>query len=226
MLASVQFCVSSAKSHGAVWIIEGQRQVFVISTLFRESHKLKETHILKICIMQTSASMSHPSLIMHLSPPAGPFQPPRLMYALHHITSDREEITLLSAGLVFRPPSIIAAMSPIPRGGVKWNEYKILPGAFYMQRNAWLMCCSGMDTVVETVLFHCYSPLPKTMTTVHCCYFSSRWQCLWWNILLILQDLGALFKVCRNIPYLLQKSVKSQICRCGDVTFDSSVSST
>lgn len=136
-------------------------------TLFWELQKPTNTHIRRTDAMDTHLTrcLIHPSLRTYPKPPppgTGRYLLPGLMYAL---VSDHEkyvsDFTLSSLGLVHGPPSIIAATSPIPWGGIKWNEYKILPGAFYMHRNAWLMCCSGMARVRGTLLFHCYSLLPK-----------------------------------------------------------------
>lgn len=93
--------------------------------LLRAAQTDKDTHMLNRCIWHTSASRSQPSLIPYLPPMAGQYLLPGLMYAL---VSDHEKyasvFTLWSLGLVHELSSIIAAMSLIPWGGIKRNEYK------------------------------------------------------------------------------------------------------
>lgn len=82
--------------------------------------------MLNRCVWHTSASLSHPSLITYPPPPlAGQYLLPGLMYAP---VSDHEkyasDFTLSRLGLVGESSSIIEALSLIPWGGIKWNEYK------------------------------------------------------------------------------------------------------
>ena len=84
-------------------------------------------------------------------------------------------VRLSSLGLVHELSSIIAAMSPIPWGGIEWDECKILPGAFLHAQKCMINVLLRHDQSVSGIAF---SPLlftvTKTMTRMRFTYFSAQ----------------------------------------------------
>lgn len=116
----------------------------------------------------------HPSLRAHPTP-AGRDLLPGLMYAL---VSDHEkyvsDFTLSSAGLVHEPPSIIAATSQIPWGSIKWNEYKILPGAFLRAQKHMINVLLKRGLSVLDAASPLLFTVTKTMTRMRFTYLSTH----------------------------------------------------
>lgn len=148
----------------------------------------KHTHL--------SLRLSHPSL------PTNPSSPSRIsasmsdactcMWLLKNKKIKRQTSRFSSPDFVAR--TVIhynAPVSLIPRGSIKRNESEIHPGGFLHAQKHMINVPLGHGSSAGDIAFPLLVDLTKTTTRLRSAYFSTRWQHLWWNFLLIPQDFVA-----------------------------------